>query len=73
MKREVDSSVVERGVAERVRLQETYEKRTEELQKQHDSVKSNLSDHKIKVRKYKLFKNLNIQLQFLYCQGSSNY
>ena len=49
MKREVDSSVVERGVAERVRLKQTYEKRTEELQKQHDIVKTGLTDHKSKV------------------------
>lgn len=49
MKREVASSVVERGVAERVRLKQTYDKRTDELQKQHDAVRNALSDHRSKV------------------------
>lgn len=49
MKREVASSLVERGVAERVRLTQAYEKKKAELQKQHDTVKSQLNDHKDKV------------------------
>lgn len=49
MKREVASSLVERGVAERVRLTQAYEKKKTELQKQHDTVKSQLNDHKDKV------------------------
>lgn len=49
MKREVDSSLVERGVAERVRLSQSYEKRRDELQRQHDLVKSALEEHKTKV------------------------
>lgn len=49
MKREVASSVVERGVAERVRLKQTYDKRTDELQKQHDAVRNALADHRMKV------------------------
>lgn len=49
MKREVASSVVERGVAERVRLKQTFEKRTDELQKQHDAVRNALADHRSKV------------------------
>lgn len=49
MKREVASSLVERGVAERVRLAQSYEKRRDELQRQHDAVKAGLSDHKAKV------------------------
>lgn len=49
MKREVASSLVERGVAERVRLSQSYEKRRDELQRQHDAVKAGLSDHKVKV------------------------
>lgn len=48
-KREVASSLVERGVAERVRLTNNYEKKREELQKQHESVKTALSEHKITV------------------------
>lgn len=49
MKREVASSLVERGVAERVRLTQAYEKKKNELQKQHDTVKSQFNDHKAKV------------------------
>ncbi|ALC38505.1 Plc21C [Drosophila busckii] len=50
MKREVASSVVERGVAERVRLKQTYERRTDELQKQHDAVRNALADHRNRAR-----------------------
>lgn len=50
MKREVASSLVERGVAERVRLTHAYEKKKTDLQKQHDIVKTQLNDHKEKVR-----------------------
>lgn len=49
MKREVASSLVERGVTERVRLSQAYEKRRDELQRQHDSVRAALDDHKAKV------------------------
>ena len=49
MKREVASSVVERGVAERVRLKKTFDRRTEDLQKQHDFVRTALADHRCKV------------------------
>lgn len=49
MKREVASSLVERGVTERVRLTQAYEKKKTELQKQHDIVKNQLNDHKEKV------------------------
>lgn len=49
MKREVASSLVERGVAERVRLTQAYDKKKNELQKQHDTIKTQLSDHKDKV------------------------
>lgn len=49
MKREVASSVVERGVAERVRLKQTFDRRTDELQKQHDYVRNALADHRSKV------------------------
>ncbi|KAH8273566.1 hypothetical protein KR018_001382 [Drosophila ironensis] len=50
MKREVASSVVERGVAERVRLKQTFERRTDDLQKQHESVRNALADHRSKAR-----------------------
>lgn len=49
MKREVDSTLVEKGVAERVRLTASYERRRDELQKQHDSVRTKLNDQKEKV------------------------
>lgn len=54
MKREVDSTLVEKGVAERVRLTASYERRRDDLQKQHDSVKSSLHDQKEKVSSEKL-------------------
>lgn len=41
--------MVERGVAERVRLKQTYDKRTDELQKQHDAVRNALAEHRSKV------------------------
>ncbi|KAM8718074.1 hypothetical protein ACLKA7_004734 [Drosophila subpalustris] len=50
MKREVASSVVERGVAERVRLKQTFDRRTDELQKQHDAVRNSLAEHRSKAR-----------------------
>lgn len=50
MKREVDSTLVEKGVAERVRLTASYERRRDELQKQHELVRTSLNDQKEKVR-----------------------
>lgn len=59
MKREVASSLVERGVAERVRLTQAYEKKKSDLQKQHDSVKAQFNEHKDKVciqtKQYRIF------------------
>lgn len=52
MKREVASSLVERGVAERVRLTQAYEKKRTDLQKQHDAVKAALTEHKNKVNSH---------------------
>lgn len=54
MKREVDSTLVEKGVAERVRLTASFERRKDDLQKQHDSVRSTLNDQKEKVSRTKL-------------------
>jgi phosphatidylinositol phospholipase C, beta len=51
MKREVDSTMVDKGVAERVRLTASYERRRDELQKQHENVRTTLNDQKEKVRK----------------------
>jgi phosphatidylinositol phospholipase C, beta len=50
MKREVDSTLVEKGVAERVRLTASYERRRDILQKQHEAVRTTLNDQKEKVR-----------------------
>lgn len=50
MKREVDSTLVEKGVAERVRLTATYERKRDELQRQHDLVKQGLDDHRAKAK-----------------------
>uniref|UniRef100_A0A1A9WKM0 Phosphoinositide phospholipase C n=1 Tax=Glossina brevipalpis TaxID=37001 RepID=A0A1A9WKM0_9MUSC len=50
MKREVASSVVERGVAERVKLKQAFEKRREDLQREHDVVRASLADHRAKAK-----------------------
>lgn len=52
MKREVASTVVEKGVAERVRLTANYAKRKEDLQKQHDAVRTTLHEQKEKVSEF---------------------
>lgn len=49
MKREVASSLVERGVTERVRLSQAYEKKRDDLQRQHELVKNSLEDHRARV------------------------
>lgn len=49
MKREVDSTLVEKGVAERVRLSAMYTRKQDELQRQHDTVKQGLEEHRAKV------------------------
>lgn len=49
VKREVASAVVEKGVAERVRLAQSFESRRDELLRQHEAVRNALADHKAKV------------------------
>lgn len=49
MKREVDSTLVEKGVAERVRLTAMYTRKQDELQRQHEAVKHGLEEHRAKV------------------------
>lgn len=49
MKREVASSLVERGVAERVRLTQAYDKKRIDLEKQHEAVRNALNEHKNRV------------------------
>lgn len=53
MKREVASTVVEKGVAERVRLTANYEKKKDKLQKQHEAVRTTLQEQKEKVNPYR--------------------
>lgn len=43
------SSIVEKGVHERVRLTKVYEKRREELERQHEEVRLRLEERKNKV------------------------
>ncbi|XP_063703185.1 1-phosphatidylinositol 4,5-bisphosphate phosphodiesterase classes I and II isoform X2 [Culicoides brevitarsis] len=50
MKREVDSTLVDKGVAERVRLTQAFEKRRDELTRQHESVKNSLKDFRTKAK-----------------------
>lgn len=70
MKREVATSLVERGVAERVRLTQAYEKKRTELQKHHDAVKAALADHKAKVNStnYRHCTLIHFPYYFLYRQ-----
>lgn len=49
IKREVSSSMVEKGVNERVRLAQIYEKKTEELEKQHEEIRQSFNDLKNQV------------------------
>ncbi|XP_026463393.1 1-phosphatidylinositol 4,5-bisphosphate phosphodiesterase classes I and II-like [Ctenocephalides felis] len=50
MKREVATAIVERGVAERVRLAQDYERRIDVLQREHNLVKKNLEEHRLKAK-----------------------
>lgn len=52
VKKEVAKGVVEKGVAERVKLAQNYELRREELQKQHESVRLALGEHRNKVSRW---------------------
>lgn len=49
MKREVASNIVERGVAERMRLRENFEKENDKLQQEHELIRKALMEHKEKV------------------------
>jgi len=44
--------MVEKGVNERVRLAQIYEKKTEELEKQHEEIRQHFNDLKKKVSWY---------------------
>lgn len=46
IKRELDSQMVDKGVHERIRLTEAYERRREHLTRQHERVRQQLTDHR---------------------------
>lgn len=46
MKREIASAMVEKGVQERVRLTQIYEKKKEELERQHAHVRQMFEEEK---------------------------
>ncbi|XP_075225667.1 phospholipase C at 21C isoform X2 [Lycorma delicatula] len=50
MKREVASSIVEKGVNERMRLTEIYEKKREQLEHQHQEVRTHLDNERSKAK-----------------------
>ncbi|XP_050520441.1 1-phosphatidylinositol 4,5-bisphosphate phosphodiesterase classes I and II [Daktulosphaira vitifoliae] len=64
MKREVSSSMVEKGVNERLRLAQLYEKKTEELEKQHEEIRKNYDDLKTN-KKSELLKDYENKLHSL--------
>lgn len=49
VKREVAHAVVGRGVSEREKLEQIFEHRREELQRQHEAVKDALAEYRAKV------------------------
>lgn len=49
MKREVASAMVEKGVHERGRLIELYSKKRDELERQHNEIRTQLAAEKLKV------------------------
>lgn len=49
VKREVAHAVVGRGVSEREKLEQIFENRREELQRQHEAVREALMEHRSKV------------------------
>ncbi|XP_039284190.1 1-phosphatidylinositol 4,5-bisphosphate phosphodiesterase classes I and II isoform X2 [Nilaparvata lugens] len=50
MKREVASTIVEKGVHERMRLTQIYEKKREELERQHQQVRYQLDEERSKAK-----------------------
>ena len=58
-KREVASSTVDKGVNERMRLTQIYDKRKEELDKQHLEVRQSVEEERAKVRSNVLVRNYN--------------
>lgn len=49
IKREVNTSMIERGVKERLNLRKLYEKKREELISQYDELREQLEEEKMKV------------------------
>lgn len=50
MKREIASAMVEKGVQERVRLTQIYEKKKEELERQHAHVRQMFDEEKARTK-----------------------
>lgn len=65
VKREVAHAVVGRGVSEREKLEQIFEHRREELQRQHEAVKDALAEYRAKVKVNKA--NLLLKLDNLLC------
>lgn len=49
MKREVASTIVEKGVNERIRLTQIYEKKKDELFRQHQEVQNHVEEERARV------------------------
>ena len=49
IKREVDSAMIDRGVHERVRLTQLYDRKREDLERQHEHVRQSLEEERSKV------------------------
>lgn len=49
MKREVASTIVEKGVNERIRLTQIYEKKKDELCRQHQEVQNHVEEERTRV------------------------
>lgn len=57
-KREVATSTVDKGVNERIRLTQIYDKRKEELEKHHLEVRQHVEEERAKVRPSKIIRLL---------------
>ncbi|KAK6642093.1 hypothetical protein RUM44_013816 [Polyplax serrata] len=50
IKREVDSAMIDKGVHERVRLSQLYDRKRDDLERQHEHVRQSLEEERIKCR-----------------------
>lgn len=49
IKREVDSAMIDKGVHERVRLSQLYDRKRDDLERQHELVRQSLEEERAKV------------------------